>query len=66
MQIYDFTQPELDVFRHKCNFTPDEEEYFELRARGLSNIQIALEMHVSDSKVSKLARKVKSKILRVL
>lgn len=34
MQIYDFTQPELDVFRHKCNFTPDEEDYFELRARA--------------------------------
>lgn len=66
MQIYDFTQPELDVFRHKCNFTPSEEEYFELRARGLSNIQIAMEMHVSESQVSKLARKVKSKILRVV
>lgn len=66
MQIYDFTMPELDTFRHLCNFTPDEEEYFELRARGLSNVQIALEMHVSESKVSKLARKVKSKMLRVV
>ena len=66
MQIYDFTMPELDYFRHNCNFLPDEEEYFELRARGLSNVQIALEMHVSESKVSKLARKVKSKMLRVL
>ena len=54
------------MFRHLCNFTPDEEEYFELRARGLSNVQIALEMHVSESKVSKLARKVKSKMLRVV
>lgn len=66
MQIYDFTMPELDMFRHLCNFLPDEEEYFELRARGLSNVQIALEMHVSESKVSKLARKVKSKMLRVV
>ena len=66
MQIYDFTMPELDTFRHLCNFLPDEEEYFELRARGLSNVQIALEMHVSESKVSKLARKVKSKMLRVV
>ena len=66
MQVYDFTMPELDYFRHSCNFLPDEEEYFELRARGLSNVQIALEMHVSESKVSKLARKVKSKMMRVL
>ena len=66
MNIYDFTVPELDHFRHYCNFTPSEEEYFELRARGLSNVQIAMEMHVSESQVSKLAKKTKSKMLRVL
>lgn len=52
MQVYDFTE--------------DEREYFELRARGKSNVQIAMEMNVSESKVSKLARKVKSKMFRVL
>lgn len=66
MQIYDFTVPELDMFRELCNFTDDEREYFELRSKGMSNVQIAFEMHVSESKVSKLARKVKSKILRVI
>ena len=64
--IYDFTVPELDMFRELCNFTPDEREYFELRAKGKSNVEIALTMNVSESKVSKLARKVKSKILRVI
>ena len=66
MQVYDFTVPELNMFREKCNFLDDELEYFNLRARGMSNVQIALEMHVSESKVSKLARKVKSKMLRIL
>ena len=66
MQVYDFTEPELDIFRKLCNFTEDEREYFELRCRGKSNVQIALTMNVSESKVSKLARKVKSKILRVI
>lgn len=66
MQIFDFTVPELDMFRNLCNFTEDEREYFELRARGKSNVQIAMEMNVSESKVSKLARKVKSKMFRVL
>lgn len=66
MQVYDFTEPELDMFRNLCNFTEDEREYFELRARGKSNVQIAMEMNVSESKVSKLARKVKSKMFRVL
>ena len=66
MQIYDFVEKELQYLRDNCNFTPDESTYFELRAKGLSNVQIAMEMYISESKVSKLARKVKSKILRVL
>lgn len=66
MKIYDFTKPELDNFRALCNFTPPELEYFNLRAKYLSNIQIALAMNVSESQVSKLARKVKNKILRVV
>ena len=66
MQVYDFTKPELDYFREQCNFLPDELEYFNLRASGCSNVEIALEMNVSESKVSKLARKVKSKIMRIL
>ena len=66
MLIYDFTKPELDRFRELCNFTPQEMDYFNLRAKGKSNVQIALEMNVSEPQVSKLAKKVKSKILRVV
>jgi len=66
MQVYDFTVPELNMFRELCNFTKSEREYFELRAKGKSNVQIAMEMNVSESQVSKLARKVKSKMFRVL
>jgi DNA-binding CsgD family transcriptional regulator len=66
MQVYDFTNPELDMLRQQCNFSDEELEYFNLRAKHLSNVQISLQMHISESKVSKLARKVKSKILRTL
>lgn len=66
IKIYDFTKPELDFFRSQCNFLDDELEYFNLRSRGASNVEIALKMHVSEAKVSKLARKVKDKIIRVV
>ena len=66
MQLYDFTVPELNKFRELCNFTDDELEYFELRSRKKSNVQIALTMHVSEAQVSKLARKVKNKIIRII
>lgn len=66
MKICDFTVPELNKFRELCNFTEDERMYFELRSKNKSNVQIAYEMHISESTVSILARKVKKKILRVI
>lgn len=66
MKIYDFTVPELNFFRDFCNFTPDEMEYFNLRAKHKSNVEIALAMNVSEAQVSKLARRVKDKIIRTV
>lgn len=66
MLIRDFTSPELNMFREQCNFTDDEMTYFNLRSRDKSNVQIALEMNVSEAQVSKLARRVKNKMKRVL
>lgn len=66
MKIYDFVEWELQKFRDECNFTPEELEYFNLRAKGYTNQQIAIQMTVSEGKVSKLAKRVKTKILKVL
>ena len=66
MKIRDFTVPELDRFRELCNFTDSELEYFNLRARDKSNIEIAMKMNISEAQVSKLAKRVKSKIIRIL
>ena len=66
MKIRDFTVPELDRFRELCNFTEDELKYFNLRSKDKSNVEIALEMNVSEAQVSKLAKRVKSKILRII
>ena len=66
MLIRDFTVPELDRFRLLCNFTPQELEYFELKAQDKSNVEISLTMNISTAQVSKLAKRVKSKIIRVL
>ena len=66
MQIYDFTVPELNNLRELCNFSDAELEYFNLRARHKSNVEIALTMCVSEAQVSKLARKVKDKIKRII
>ena len=66
MKIYDFVEKELNYFRQECNFSEDELAYFNLRAKHYSNLQIAIEMNVSEGKVNKLAKSVKTKILKVL
>jgi len=66
MNFNDFTPENLDKFRLLCNFTKDERQYFELRLKNYSNVKIALEMYVSESQVSKLAKRVKSKITRII
>ena len=66
IQIYDFTVPELNKFRELCNFSDDEMEYFNLRAKHKSNTFIAMEMSVSEPQVSKIATRVKDKIIRII
>ena len=66
MQIYDFVEPELQYLRDNCNFSDQELEYFNLRAKRKSNVEIAMTMCVSESQVSKLARRVKNKIKRII
>lgn len=64
--IYDFIESELRYFREECNFSFEELEYFNLRAKHYSNQQIAIKMNISEGKVSKLAKAVKTKMMKVL
>lgn len=66
MRIYNFVEPELEKFRQECNFTEEERECFELKAKNKTNQSIAFIMNVSPSKVSCLTKRVKDKILKVI
>lgn len=52
---YNFTEPELRYLRQECNFTPEKLQYFNLNSKRRTNAQIAMEMYISESKVSVLA-----------
>jgi hypothetical protein len=65
-RLSDFVEWELELFRQNCNFSDEELEYFNLRAKNKSHIQISIEMNMSESKISKLAKRVKAKMLKVL
>ena len=66
MQICDFVEWELQMFRNECNFTYQEEEFFNNRAKGFTLEQTAENMNISVGKANKLSRKVKDKMFKIL
>ena len=66
MRICDFTKPELDTFRAQCNFTDIERKCFDLKAKDCTNIQLAMQLNVSESTISVTMRRVRTKITKVL
>lgn len=66
MKISSFTKPELDFFRKNCNLTPLESQCFELKAKDYTNVQLSMELNISESTVSATMRRVRTKIVKVL
>ena len=66
LQISDFVEWELEMFRRECNFTEEEMTFFNLRAKDIPIETIAEKMNVSVGKANKLSSKVKKKIIKVL
>lgn len=66
IQVYNFVEWELQKFRDECNFTDEELQCFELKAKDKSIEYIAQEMHISTAKVSRLVKRIKNKILKVI
>lgn len=65
MLIRDYTKSEIDNCVQKCNFTDNELQYFLLKSKDKSIVQISYEMNISERQVSVLAKRVKSKISRM-
>ena len=66
MKICNFTQSELDLFRDECNFTDIESKCFELKARDCTDVQLAMELNISEATVAVVMRRVRTKITTVL
>lgn len=61
-----YVESELDMFRNECNFTDEELQYFNMKAKDCSDNKISIEMNISSSKVAKLSKQVRAKMKRVL
>lgn len=66
MKICDFTNPELEKLSMLCNFTKEENQLFELRAKNIPLEECAEIMNLSISATKRKSRKINDKITRVL
>ena len=66
MKISAFTKRELDALREECNLTPIERQCFDLKAKDYTNVQLAMELNISESTVSVTMRRVRAKVTKVM
>jgi len=66
MKISQFTKPEIDMLIENCNFTELELQCFNLKAKGQTNYQLAMNLNICDSTVSMTMKSVRAKITSVL
>lgn len=59
----EFTRLECERFRQDCNFTPDERKVFDLAVQNKSNVQIGLELGMSQATVT---RRLRTSLLRII
>ena len=64
-QIKDYIEYELNIFRKECNFSDEELEYFNYKAKDYSNIRISTEMNTSSSTIYRISKSVEKKMKRV-
>ena len=66
MAPVDFVQSEIDQIVSKANFSPDEKKVFEMRNDCMSLKECAEELHMSVRTISRINKKIKIKILKVI
>lgn len=61
----DYIECQLEIFRRESNFSDEELQFFNLRARKLTMIEISQEMHISRTKCYNIQNSVLAKMEQV-
>ena len=63
---FDFTRQEAETIKSKLYLTEDEDKVFEMKLLNYSITKIALELNVSERTASRIIKRLKNKIMKVL
>ncbi len=66
LKIPDFTKPEIDFIKENANFTEQEAMLFDLRNEEHSLEECSEIMNVSVPTISRINKKMKNKIIRII
>lgn len=61
--IPDFNREKREYFRRECNFTPREEQLFDLRNQEYTYEECAALMNCSESTIGRISKKMLRKIM---
>lgn len=61
--IPDFNAEKREYFRQECNFTPREEQLFDLRNKEYTLEECAPLMHCSESTINRISKRMLRKIM---
>lgn len=64
MKRFDFSYNEYQRFLERCPFTEEEKKVLEMRRKGMSNVQISMELNICDSTVTNRVNSICKKILK--
>ena len=62
----DFTRDEYEYIKDKAMLNDELSKIFEMKIKGYSNIQIAMELNMSDSTLARRLKTLRKKIMKVI
>jgi DNA-binding Lrp family transcriptional regulator len=66
MTKFEFTRSEFEVIKEKCMFNEELSKILEYRIKNYSITEIALNLNLSESTVSRRIKEIKNKIVKVI
>ena len=64
--MFDFTEQEYELIKKKAMLNEELSQILEMKIKGYSITKMALELHTSESTISRRVKKLKKKLMKVL
>lgn len=63
---FDFSREEYEQLKEKMMLNEELSRIFEMKIKGYSNIQIGMELHLSDRTLARRIKELKKKIIKTM